>query len=111
MTDKTFTHDIIADYGIINERVDALGNKWIKRVRCISWNVQKPLIDIREWSADDTICRSGLRFSWREIDNLTDLLDKIREERQRDREAEAGVMAEASQSVPERVQPDLETEV
>ena len=74
---------IVRDYGIINKRTDALGNKWIKRVRFISWNDQKPLLDIREWSDDDATCRTGMRLNWREVDALEDLLVKIKEEQQR----------------------------
>ena len=91
------THDVIRDYGIINERTDSLGNHWIKRVRFISWNGQKPLLDVREWSADDSTCRAGMRLNWREVYALGDLIENIREEHNRCDEVErtAGNMAEA----------------
>lgn len=109
MMDTSTKYVVVKDYGVISKRTDHLGNRWFKRFRCVSWNGQKPLLEIREWSQDDTICRDGMRLNWKEFDALADMIDKIREEQQRDREAEAGVVAEASQSIPERVSENMES--
>lgn len=71
-------YEIFKEYGTIGERVDSLGNKWTKKMRLISWNGRQPLIDIREWSADDNICRTGMRFSWREIEALGELIESMK---------------------------------
>lgn len=94
MTTNNTKYVVVKDYGTINKRTDALGNKWIKRVRMVSWNGKKPLIDIREWSADDSVCRSGMRLNWQEIDALEDVLKAIREEQRVNDEA-AGAMDRA----------------
>lgn len=88
-------YEVIKDYGTINKRTDALGNTWIKRVRFISWNGKRPLLDIREWSADDSVCRDGMRLNWHEVDALEDVLKAIREEQHAGAEAAAGAMDRA----------------
>ena len=77
--DNNYRYEIFKDYGTISERVDSLGNKWFKKLRLISWNGRQPLLDVREWSADDNICRSGMRFNFHEIEVLGSLIDTIRE--------------------------------
>jgi hypothetical protein len=94
MTNSNTKYVVVKDYGTINKRTDALGNTWYKRVRLVSWNGRKALFDIREWSADDNVCRSGMRLNWQEIDALEDVLKAIREEQRVNDEA-AGAMDRA----------------
>ena len=106
---KKSTYSIAKEVGTINKRTDRLGNTWYKKVRFISWNGGKCLLDIREWSKDDSICREGMRLNWKEIDALTDLLVGIREEQQRERAAEKADMAGETQSIPQGVSENMES--
>ena len=79
-------YTLLKEYGIINERTDQLGNHWVKKLTLVSWGDRKPLYDLREWSADGSICRSGSRLNESELYRLGDLIKEVREDRSNDTE-------------------------
>lgn len=82
------TYEIIKHIGTFSTRGDKDGAIWNKEVNLVSWNRKKPMIDIREWSTDRTVMRSGIRLNIEEFEGLCKLMSEVSD-------AEEGVMGKA----------------
>lgn len=65
-----FRYEIVKSLGVISERTDNTGNKWLKEVNLVSWNGRDPKLDIREWNSDHSRMSKGLTFTESEAESL-----------------------------------------
>lgn len=71
------TYEIIKHIGTFSTRGDKDGAIWNKEINIISWNRKRPMIDIREWSEDRSVMRSGIRLNFEEYEGLCTLLSEV----------------------------------
>lgn len=77
----TFTFEILKHLGVISERTDYSNNKWSKEINVVSWNGNRPRVDIREWNADHTKMSKGIAFTDAETEQVCMILHNYMKER------------------------------
>lgn len=68
---KEFKYDVLADFGTIEE-----GSKFDIKVKVISWNGDKPKLDIRKWDKENNMGK-GISISLDCIDSLINILKDV----------------------------------
>lgn len=69
-----FTFEIIKHLGTISNRTTNAGEVWTKEVNVVSWNGNKPKINIREWSEDHVRMSKGITLTAEEAEKLATIL-------------------------------------
>lgn len=68
-----FNYEILQTYGVI----DTSEKGWTTEVNLISWNGNKPKIDIRTWSPDHQKMTKGITFHKDQLQKLIQILGQI----------------------------------
>ena len=68
-----FTYEIIQTYGVIGTSETG----WTTEVNLISWNGQKPKVDIRTWSPDHQKMTKGITLHQDQLPKLRQILNGI----------------------------------
>ena len=69
-----FTFEIKKHLGTISNRTTNAGEVWNREVNVVSWNGNKPKIDIREWSEDHVRMSKGITLTAEEAEKLAIIL-------------------------------------
>lgn len=71
-----YTYNIVEHLGTVSERIDRndRATKWLLELNIVSFNGKLPLYDLREWSEDHEVMRSGVRLNNRQMSKLAEIL-------------------------------------
>ena len=71
-----YTYNIVEHLGTLSERIDKYDrvSKWLLELNIVSFNGRLPLYDLREWSEDHEVMKSGIRLNNQQLKRLADIL-------------------------------------
>lgn len=76
-----YTYNIVEHIATISERIDKVDrvSKWLLELNVVSFNGRLPLYDLREWSEDHEVMRSGIRLNHQQLRKLAKALSEREE--------------------------------
>lgn len=82
--DCNMTYEIIRHIGTLSERIDKYDRKtkWLMELNIVAFNHRAPLYDLREWTADHSVMKNGIRLNMYQIDKLLEILEADKKEDQ-----------------------------
>ena len=60
-------YTLVKHLGVLSDHTDGNGNPMTKEANIISWNGDKPVIDVRSWTKDHETMTSGATFTQSEL--------------------------------------------